>query len=299
MGQARSRREFLGRGLRAGVALAAGAPLLDRMAFPARGERGDLRRLFPDLERHFVFEYYPWYGGPPDYNHWEYLDRRPPLDIASRYMPKLGAYDVRSASVLEEHARWIREAGAGAVALSWWGRGSPEDRAVPLVLDVLRAHDLKATFALEPYASDRALRYAEDVTFLLKEYGEKRGWDTFLLLRNADDHVGPVFKAFRCILPETSTDCLGTTRTVSDFTPDAVWRRATDGLRHALREDFDHVTLLADSLEFARTPASGFDGIGIYDNFMRPPTTAAMPRVPRGRGCRAHRRGARPRLPQP
>ncbi len=30
------------------------------------------------------------------------------------------------------------------------------------------------------------------------------------------------------------------------------------------------MTLLADSLEFERTPASGFDGIGIYDNFIAP-----------------------------
>ena len=268
--QQHSRREFLGRSLRAGAALAAGAPLLDRLALAAPGEPSDLRRLFPDLERHFVFEYYPWYGGPPDYDHWDYLGRRPPLDLASRYVPKLGAYDVRSTAVLEQHARWIREAGVGAVALSWWGRGSPEDRALPLILDVLRAHDLKATFALEPYADDRALRYVDDVTYLLREYGEKRGWDVFLLLRDADDHVGPVFKGFRCILPEASTDCLGTTRPISDFTADAVWRRQTDGLRHVLREDFDHVTLLADSLEFARTPASGFDGIGIYDNFIPP-----------------------------
>jgi hypothetical protein len=37
-----------------------------------------------------------------------------------------------------------------------------------------------------------------------------------------------------------------------------------------MRGDFDHVTLLADSLHFGRTPAAGFDGIGIYDNFLGP-----------------------------
>jgi hypothetical protein len=158
----------------------------------------------------------------------------------------------------------------GAVALSWWGRDSWQDRAVPQILDVLAAHDLKATFALEPYADDRAARYPDDLVYLLREYGERRRWDAFLLLRNADDHVGPVFKSFRTILPETGTDCLGVTRPVSDHTPDAVWRRQTDAVRRTLREDFDHVTLLADSLEFARTPASGFDGIGIYDNFVPP-----------------------------
>lgn len=274
MGRGHTRRDFLGLSLRAGAALTAGAPLLDvsAAAAPVPASRGpvDLRGLFPDLERHFVFEYYPWYGGPPVYEHWDYLGRRPPEDLASRYLPELGAYDVRSAATLEQHARWIREAGIGAVALSWWGRDSWMDRAVPLILDVLRAHDLKATFALEPYADDRALRYPDDVMYLLREYGDRRRWDALLLLRDADGRVGPVFKGFRCILPETSTDCLGVTRSISDFTPDWLWRQQTDGLRWTLREDFDHVTLLADSLEFARTPRSGFDGIGIYDNFIPP-----------------------------
>jgi hypothetical protein len=269
MAGARTRRDFLKQGLWAGAALSA-SPLLAATARAAPPGLGDLRRLYPDLDRHFVFEYYPWYGGPPDYEHWDYLERRPPLDLSTRYVPKLGGYDVRSVAVLEQHARWIREAGVGAVALSWWGRESWEDRTVPLILDVLRAHDLKATFALEPYADARARYYASDILYLLREYGEKRHWDTFLLPRNADGRFGPVFKSFRTVLPETSADCLGEEHPVSDFTSDSAWRRQTDSLRDTLRADFDHVTLLADSLEFARTPASGFDGIGIYDNFVPP-----------------------------
>jgi hypothetical protein len=57
---------------------------------------------------------------------------------------------------------------------------------------------------------------------------------------------------------------------VSDYTADAEWRFQTDSVRSELRRDFDHVTLLADSLDFGRTPAAGFDGIGIYDNFIPP-----------------------------
>jgi Glycosyl hydrolase family 99 len=269
MARPRTRRDFLSHGLRAGAALAA-APLVAASARADPPGYADLRRLYPDLERHFVFEYYPWYGGPPDYEHWDYLERRPPLDLSTRYVPKLGAYDVRSTAVLERHARWIREGGVGAVALSWWGRESWQDRTVPLILDVLRAHDLKATFALEPYADDRARYYASDILYLLREYGEKRHWDAFLLPRNADGRFGPVFKSFRTVLPEISADCLGEEHPVSDFTSDSAWRRQTDMLRDTLRADFDHVTLLADSLEFARTPASGFDGIGIYDNFIPP-----------------------------
>ena len=273
------RRRFLAMGIRAGLAapfLASAACRAETPAAPSVPEPSplpasalDLRRRFSDLRRHFLFEYYPWWGGPPDYEHWDYQGRNAPIDIGANYMPRLGPYDVRSAAVLEQHARWINESGVGAVALSWWGRGSWEDQRVPLIMDVMRAHDVKVTFALEPYDA-RGRRFADDVLFLLREYGDKRGFDAFLLLRDADGKQGPVFKGFRCILPETTTDCRGRRYDVPDYTPDGEWRRQTDALRDAVRGSFDKVTLLADSLEFVRTPASGFDGIGIYDNFIAP-----------------------------
>jgi hypothetical protein len=264
-----TRRRFLS-GLGRAAAGLAGASWASR-ASPARAQlASDLALRFPDLRRHFVFEYYPWYGGPPAYEHWDYLDRRPPLDLATRYYPKLGPYDVRSRAVLEQHARWIADSGVGSIALSWWGRGSFMDLATPLIMDVMRDHDLKVTFAMEPYADDRGRRFADDVLYLLREHGEKRAFDAFLLLRSADGALGPVFKGFRCILPEGGVDCHDVYRPTSDYTPDHVWRQQTDRLRDALRGSFDEVTLLADSLEFARTPASGFDGIGIYDNYIAP-----------------------------
>jgi Glycosyl hydrolase family 99 len=275
-----SRRLFLSTGIRAGLA----APLLGiagcrsggpievptAPATPTPVPSPDLAALYPDLRRHFILEYYPWYGGPPNYDHWDYLDRHPPLDLASQYVPALGPYDVRDTKVLEQHARWITESGAGAIVLSWWGQGSWQDQRVGLIMDVMRDHDLKVTFAMEPYADDRGPRFANDVLYLLREYGEKRSFDAFLLVRDAGGAQGPVFKGFRCILPPTTTDCRGRSYDVPDYTPDDVWRTQTDSLRHTLRSEFDHLTLLADSLEFARTPAAGFDGIGIYDNFIAP-----------------------------
>jgi hypothetical protein len=254
---------------------AAGAAALGFLAGPGRAQTpltaaSPLARRFPDLRQHFIFEYYPWYGGPPDYNHWDYLDRKPPFDLAATYLPKLGPYDVRSTAVIEQHARWIAEASVGSIALSWWGRNSFEHRAVHGIMDVMKDHGIKVTFAMEPYADDRSLRFRDDIVFLLTEFGEKRGYDCLLVLRNQDGASGPVFKGFRCILPKEGTDCRGRTSRIADYTPDEVWRQQIDRVRADLRHDFDHITLLADSLEFARTPASGFDGIGIYDNFINP-----------------------------
>jgi hypothetical protein len=242
---------------------------------PAAPPAPPLAPRFPDLRRRFVFEYYPWYGTDP-FVHWDQWDRVPPDDLASNHVPRLGAYDSLSPQVLEQHARWIAESGAGAVNLSWWGPGSPEDRAVPAVMDAMRDHDIKVTFHLEPYDDDRASRYAEDVLYLLREYGEKRRFDAFLVLEGPGGAQGPVFKGFRCILPPAFTDCHGVLRTVPDYTPDDAWRRQTDSLRRTLRDDFRRLTLLADSLDFGRTPRSGFDGVAIYDNFIAPESYAGF-----------------------
>jgi hypothetical protein len=233
-------------------------------ASPASGLAA-LHARFPDLRRRFVFEYYPWYGRDP-WRHWDAEDRTPPFDVAAPYMPRLGAYDSRSRAVVEQHARWIAESGAGSVNLSWWGPDSYEDRAAHGVMDVMRDHDLKVTFHLEPYAADRGRRFTSDVLYLLREYGERRGFDCFLLLKDPDDGTaGPVFKGFDMILPPTARDCRGVDRPVANYTVDGEWQQQTSALRSVLRGDFDRVWLLADSMNVDRVAASGFDGIAVYD----------------------------------
>jgi hypothetical protein len=248
-------------------ALAAGPPAV---APPLRASLAPLAERFSDLRRHFIFDFYPWYGGPPDYLHWDYLERRPPLDLSSNYVPRLGPYDTRARAVLEQQARWIADSGVGAIALSWWGVGHYTDTPVHDIMDVMGAHDIKVTFCLEPYRDDRGKVFAKDVRYLVREYGEKRGFDALLLLRNADGKEGPLFKGFACILPEDATDCHGKTHPLSNYTTDAQWRSQTDEVRDALRGQFDHVTLLADSLHWPRTVASGFDGITVFDNYIAP-----------------------------
>jgi len=272
-----SRRSFLRRACTATVPLAIGAGLVhlgselaEPVIAPAAARTdwahmgAQLRARFTDLKRHFIFEYYPWYRTSP-WSHWNQWDRVPPTDMASTSVPLLGPYDSGDTKVIEQHAAWIVESGAGAINMSWWGRNSYPDRLVDRVMDVMAAHDIKVMFHLEPYGG-RNSRYADDIAWLIDQYGDKRGWDAMLLLRDARGKVGPVFKSFRTIVSEQTTDCHDVTTEVADYMSDDEWLRRTDAIRESFRGTFDHVTLLADSLQVRRVAASGFDGSAPYDN---------------------------------
>lgn len=241
-----------------------------------------LRRQFSDLRNHFIWEYYPWYGTNP-WRHWDGAGRTPPYDMSATAVPELGPYDSRSTRVLEQHARWIAESGAGAINVSWWGRGEFEDRVVPLLMDVMRDHGVKVTFHLEPYGDDRADAYASDIQYLISEYGDKRRWDCQLLLMDADGREGPVFRSFATLVPQFSTDCHGRTTPVGFWRSDGTWRRQTDTVRETLRRHFDRVWLVSDSPEADRVLVAGFDGGSPYGSF----TSEDWPRLARafsGRG---------------
>jgi hypothetical protein len=255
---------------RSGIALPRtpdGYPALP--AFDAAAAGRQLRQRFTDLRNHFIFEYYPWYGTNP-WRHWNSPERVPPFDIAATAVPELGPYDSRDTRVLERHAAWIAESGAGAINVSWWGRGGYEDRAVPRLMDVMRDHGLKVAFHLEPYSSARTDTYASDIRYLLTEYGDKRHWDCLLVLENADGTEGPIFKAFATIMGSIATDCHGRTSRAPLWRPDAVWHQQTDAVREALRHDFDRVWLLSDSSDptmIDHVHAAGFDWIAPYGVF--------------------------------
>lgn len=280
-GQPLSRRELLSGGAAALAAASAALHAQDRVRprEPRDDDRlnqrrlqriGDLlRKRYRDLHRHFIFEYYPWYATDPWF-HWDGAGRRPPAAIAASGLPLLGAYDSRSARVIEQHARWIAETGVGAINLSWWGQGSFEDRATHLVMDVMRAFDVKVAFHLEPYSRERGVRFADDVIYLLREYGERRRWDALLLLEDAGGRAAPVFKSFVTLLPQTTTNCLGVTTPVDVFVPNEVWQRQTARLRSELASDFDPITLMADSLDSPRTIATGFDASAVGNPYIRP-----------------------------
>lgn len=93
--------------------------------------------------------------------------------------------------------------------------------------------------------------------------------DAFLLLEDASGKARPIFKTCRTLVPKTVSDCHGRVFPVPDYTDPGDWRRQIDSARATLLSDFDPI-VLADSLDITGTRDGGFDGMAIYDPFVRP-----------------------------
>src|SRR5579871_1183366 len=98
--------------------------------------------------------YYPWYGTAAldgSYQHWSQDGHAPPNDIASSFYPAVGLYSSSDRLVIATQMDEIRASGIDAIAVSWWGRGSPEDRRMPAIVAAARADGIAVAAHLEPY----------------------------------------------------------------------------------------------------------------------------------------------------
>ena len=117
--------------------------------------------------------YYPWYGlASTDgvYEHWNQHGHTPPNDIASSYYPASGLYSSSDRLVIAQQMDEIKAAGIDEIAVSWWGRGSPEDARLPAVVSAARAKGIAVAVHLEPYAGRTVAGTVTDVAYL-RTYG--------------------------------------------------------------------------------------------------------------------------------
>ena len=113
--------------------------------------------------------YYAWYGTPARdgaWQHWNQNGHRPPGDLYSRYYPARGAYSSSDPAVVDAQMAEIAAAGVDQVIVSWWGRGSTDDRRMPLVLAAARRHGLQVAIHLEPYPGRTLATVGTDLTYL-------------------------------------------------------------------------------------------------------------------------------------
>jgi glycoprotein endo-alpha-1,2-mannosidase len=113
--------------------------------------------------------YYPWFattGQDGTYAHWAQDGHNPPDDIASVYYPALGVYSSDSAPVLDDQMAEIQEAGIDQIAVSWWGRGSPEDQRLPAVIAAAKLRNIAVAIHIEPYTGRTVESVGADIDYL-------------------------------------------------------------------------------------------------------------------------------------
>ena len=204
----------------------------------------------PDLSYKVAAFYYPWYGNPAtdsQWMHWTQNNHVPPNDIASDYFPALGAYSSNDPNVIAQHMQWLLQAGIGVIITSWWGQGSREDQALPLILHIADQYGIKVAFHIEPYNGRTPNSLLSDVQYIYEKYGSSRALfrSTMTTRYSPSDHGKAVFFVW-------SIQQQG-----SDFSS---WQTALDQI-HALPEGG---LVIANSLEAGWIEGSHFDGLYNY-----------------------------------
>lgn len=130
--------------------------------------------------------YYPWYGNPKtdgqyaNWNHFVALREGPPRqfpggdDIGANFYPQLGCYSCNDPAVVEEHMRQLVRAKVGVVSVSWWGKDSFTDRALPLLFRSAEKHGVRIAFHIEPHIAAGGRNPAvvkQAISYLLGRYG--------------------------------------------------------------------------------------------------------------------------------
>jgi hypothetical protein len=113
--------------------------------------------------------YYPWFATNTEdgsYAHWAQDGHLPPNDISSVYYPALGVYSTDNPVVLDAQMAEIQRAGINQIAVSWWGRGSPEDQRLPAVIQAARARGIDVAVHIEPYIGRSPASVVDDVGYL-------------------------------------------------------------------------------------------------------------------------------------
>ena len=124
---------------------------------------------------------------------------------------------------------WLRQAGVGVIITSWWGRGSYEDRAVPLLLETAQRYGIKVAFHVEPYGGRTSVALVDDIRYLYERYGSSPAFFRSRATTRYSPSSEPKGMFF--------VWCVGFAENCGNGTPVPAeyWRAATDAV-HALPE---------------------------------------------------------------
>jgi glycoprotein endo-alpha-1,2-mannosidase len=121
--------------------------------------------------------YYPWYGKT---RHWGKADAANHDIQNSRHYPAQGAYDSHDPAIITRQISEAQTHHVTGLISSWWGQGTYEDQAVPLLLAAAGAKHFNISVYWEAApgkGGEQIDRAVSDLTYLLTRYGTN---DAFL-----------------------------------------------------------------------------------------------------------------------
>ena len=228
--------------------------------------------------------YYPWYANPAtdgSYGHWSgsVLDdfnvptgemALAPDDITANFWPVAGLYSSMDPATVDRQMAEIASTGVDVVTVSWWGPNSPENRAMPIVLDAAADHDLRVTALIEP-AFATALEARSWIVYLIDTYG---GHPAFY--RSAHHGGRPLFYTFAPMKFEAAKLSFG-------IPPDEWAQVLTPGGSRTIRGTAYDAAIVAHvevSLFVHLAAWAGFDAVNNYfasGSVTLPGTTIGLP----------------------
>ena len=135
------------------------------------------------VARQVLAFYYPWYGnadvegGSGRWSHWSGVDQQRQQIASSTNYPELGPYDSHDPKTIAQQCQWAKRAGVDGFIISWWGKGSFEDRAMKRVLDGCGQAGLSATIYYETVPGPKtAESAARDVVDALRTFADHPAW---------------------------------------------------------------------------------------------------------------------------
>ncbi|XP_011498670.1 PREDICTED: glycoprotein endo-alpha-1,2-mannosidase [Ceratosolen solmsi marchali] len=214
--------------------------------------------------------YYAWYrskeydGVWRHWNHdylpyWKKSDKRiypegshlPPADIGANYYPTLGCYSSMNPQIIDLHMRQLKEAGIGAVIVSWTPPTSNEntDSIMPDLLDAAHRYQLKIAPHIEPYEGRNPINLMEHLRYLFSQYGSHPA--LYRMRRESDGTVLPVVYIYDSYV----------------FPSSAWWELLSEHGNLTLRGtelDAIYIGLLVDAQHKNHIKKSHFDGFYTY-----------------------------------
>jgi hypothetical protein len=144
--------------------------------------------------------------------------------------------------------KWLQQAGIGVIISSWWGQGSRENQAVPLLLQMAEQYGIKVAFHIEPYHGRTPESLASDIKYIYEKYGSSPAFFRSTATSRYSPSDQPKGMFFVWSIQDQGTH---------DF---SYWQKALDEI-HALPE---RGVVIANSLEADWIEGSHFDGLYNY-----------------------------------